>query len=130
MACRRECGELLAKLAVFVEQFMRAVALHPVFELLEMFGVLEIGDRNLMRAPGPLDRLAVDEFRSRPALGRAEDDHGPARTLRASVSPRDRAASLDLAYLRQNRIERSGETLMHDRRIVAFDEMRLVAVAA
>ena len=81
MAGRRERGEFLAELAPFVEQFVRPVALHPVFELLQMFGILEIRDRDLMRAPGSLDRLAVDEFRPGPAFGRAEDDHRPARPL-------------------------------------------------
>jgi hypothetical protein len=41
MAGRRKRRELLAELAAFVEQLVRPVALHPVFELLEMFGVLE-----------------------------------------------------------------------------------------
>ena len=92
MARRRERGEFLAELAAFVEQFLRPVALHPVFELLQMFGVLEIGDRHLMRAPGALDRLAVDEFRAGPALGRAEDDHRPARALEDFRLARERAA--------------------------------------
>ncbi len=130
MTRRRERSELVAELAVFVEQFVRAVALHPIFELLQMFGVLEISDRDLMRAPGTLDWLAVDEFWSCPTLGRAEDDHGPARTLLAfRLTARPRGA-LNLANLRQNRIKRTGETLMNDRRIVALDEMRIVPVSA
>src|ERR1700730_16748107 len=31
-----------------------------------MFGILEICNRDLMRAPGTLDRLIIDEFRSNP----------------------------------------------------------------
>src|SRR5580704_5907296 len=95
-----------------------------------MFRVLEIRDRDLMRAPCALDRLVVDGFRSRPTLGRAEDDHRPARTLWACRISAGARSALNLANLRQNRIERSGQTLMHDRRIVALDEMRIVAVAA
>ena len=34
MAGRGECRELVAEFASFVEQFVRPVALHPVFELL------------------------------------------------------------------------------------------------
>ncbi len=86
-----------------------AIALHPVFELLEMFGVVEVRDRNLMRPPCALDRQAVDEFRSGPALGRAEDDHRPARALRLSASPPRSGGTLDLADLRQDRIERAGK---------------------
>ena len=114
MTRRRKRRELLAELAAFVEQFVRPVALHPIFELLEMFGILEIRDRDLMRAPGPLHRLAVDEFWSGPALGRAEHDHGPARTLHAFRLTARPRRTLNLANLRQNHIERTGETLMHD----------------
>src|ERR1700722_2116189 len=130
VARRRERGELLAKFAPFVEQFVRAITLHPLFELLQMFRVLEIGDRDLMRPPSALDGLAVDEFRSCPTLGGAEDDHWPSRTLlalRYTTRPR---GFLDLANLRQNYIERTRESLVQNRRIAALDEMRLVAKAA
>ena len=108
----------------------RPVAEHPVLELLEMFGILEIGDRHLMRAPGAFDRLAVDEFRAGPALGRAEHDHRPARALRRLGAPAVRAA-LWISRMRA-RIASSvpARALMHQRRIVALDEMRIVAVAA
>ena len=109
MAGRRERGEFLAEFAAFVEQFLRPVAPHPVFELLQMFGVLEVRDRHLMRAPGAFDRQAVDEFRPRPALGRAKHDHRPAGALQP-FPDEDRAALLDLANLRQDRIERAGES--------------------
>ena len=91
-------------------------------------GVLEIRDRDLMRAPRTLDRFVV-EFRSCPTFGRAEDNHGPARTLqvfRIAAQPR---SALNLANLPEL-YQRTGERLMHDRRIVALDEMRIVAVAA
>ena len=130
MAGRREGGELLAELALFVEQFVRPVALHPLFELLQMLGVLEVGDRDLMGAPGAFDRLAVDEFRPGPALGRAKHDHRPARTLRTLRLAARSCGGLDPANLGQDHVERAGERLMHERRIVAFDEMRIVAVAA
>src|SRR5579872_7593220 len=102
-------SELLTKCASFVEQLVRPVALYPIFKLLEMFGALEIRERDLMRAPGTLDRLAVDEFRPRPTLGRAENDHRPARTLQAFGLSAGARLALNLAKLHQNRIERSGE---------------------
>ena len=85
MAGRRQRGEFLAELAALVEQLLGPVAPHPVFELRQMLGLLEIGDRHLVGAPGALDRVAVDGLRSGPALGRAEDDHRPARPLLAFV---------------------------------------------
>src|ERR1700683_1056347 len=128
MTRRGERGELLAELAAFVEQLVRPVALHPIFELLEMFGVLEIGERDLMRAPGTFDRLTVHELWTGPALGRAEHDHGPTRALhRVWRRPR---YLLDLLNLGQNRIERAGQTLMHHGGHVAFHEMRFVAETA
>src|SRR5665213_985931 len=80
-ACRRQRGEFLSELTVFIEQILRPVAPHPLFELLEVLGILEVGNRHLMGAPSPLDRLAVDELGTRPALRGLEHDHRPARTL-------------------------------------------------
>ena len=80
-ARRRKCGEFLPEFAIFIEQLLRTVAPHPLFELLEVLGVLEVGNRHLMGAPRPLDRLAVDELGARPALRGLEHDHRPARTL-------------------------------------------------
>src|SRR6266436_9375856 len=77
----RKCRELVAKLAAFVEQFVRPVALHPIFELLDVLRILEVRERHLMRAPSPLDWLAVHELWPGPAFWRAEDDHGPTRPL-------------------------------------------------
>src|SRR5580658_4248246 len=103
MARRGKCRELLAELAAFVEQLVRAVALHPIFELLEMFGVLEIGKRDLMCAPSPLDRLAVHELWSGPAFWRAEHNHGPTRAL---LCPRRGTCHLlDFLNLHQDRIK-------------------------
>src|ERR1700734_4359440 len=81
MACRSKRRKLIAEFAPFVEQLVRPVALHPVFELREMFGVLEIGERDLMCAPGAFYRLAVHELWSGPAFLRAEHNHGATRPL-------------------------------------------------
>src|SRR5664279_5817133 len=83
MPGRRQCGKLLAEFALLVEQFPWPVAHQPVFQLLQMFGILEIRNRNLMRAPGAFNRFAIDEFRSGPALWSAENDHRPARAVKA-----------------------------------------------
>src|ERR1700689_378714 len=95
-----------------------------------MLGIFKIRDRNLMRAPGPLDRQAIDKLRSSPALGRLKHNHWPSRSrysVRCTTGPR---GNLYLTDLRQDVIQRRGKTLMHQRGIVAFNEMRIVAVAA
>ena len=50
--------------------------------MLEMFGIgLGVEDGDLVGAPEAFDFVAVDFFGAGPALGRAKDDHGPARAL-------------------------------------------------
>ena len=125
---RRQRGELFTELPSLVEQFLRLVASHPIFELLQMFGLLEIRDRHLMRAPSTLDRFAIDEFRSGPALGRTENDHRPAWTLQALLRA-SAGGALDVTDLKQNAVERPGKTLMHECGIVTLNKMRIVTVA-
>src|ERR1035437_10829445 len=79
VAGRRKFRELVAKLAAFVEQFMWPIALHPVFKLLDVFGILEVSDRHLMRTPSPFHRLSLPALWPRPAFWRAGHDHGPTR---------------------------------------------------
>src|ERR1700691_4386008 len=81
MSCRGKRRKLLAELALPVEQLVRPVALHPVFELLEMLGVLKIGQWDLMRTPSALDRLAIHELWSGPAFLRAAHHHRPTPPL-------------------------------------------------
>ncbi len=83
-AARRPLGASAASsgtsVPLRVEQLLRLVAAHPALELAQVLGIgLHLGQRHLMRAEGPLDRQAVDHLRARPALGRAQDDRGPAR---------------------------------------------------
>ena len=69
-ARRRQRREFLPEFAIFIEQILRAVAPHPLFELLEVLGILEVSYRHLMGAPRTLDWLAVHELGARPALRR------------------------------------------------------------
>src|SRR5580704_16041337 len=101
-----KCRKLVAEFASFVEQFVRPIALHPVFKLLEMFGIFEIRDRNLVCTPGPLHRLAIHELWPGPAFWRTEHDHGPTRPLHRLW--RGTRRFLDLLYLCQDRIKRAG----------------------
>src|SRR6201746_905546 len=130
MAGRRQCGEFLAKLSSLLEQFLGLIALHPVFELFKVFRLLEIRNRNLMCAPSAFDWLAIDEFRPGPALGGAENDHRPAPTLQASRLRLGPGGALDVTNLKQNPIESSGKSLMHQCGIFTLDKMRVVAVTS
>ena len=95
-----------------------------------MLGIVHVRNRNLMRAPGAFDRKAIDNFGPVQPLGVQNTIIGQRGRSRFSVSPRDRAAALDLADLKQNTVERPGKALMHQFRIVALDEMRVIAVTA
>ena len=64
-ARRRQRCKFLPEFAIFIEQLLWTVAPHPLFELLEVLGILEVGNRHLMGTPRPLDRLAVDELGTR-----------------------------------------------------------------
>ena len=71
-----------ASAAALVEQLLRAVGAHPRLERREVLGVLgQLRQRHLVGAEGALHRQAVDLLGPRPALGRAQDDHRPARPL-------------------------------------------------
>ena len=80
-----------------------------------------------MRAKGPFRPLAIDHLRASPALWRAQDDHGPARPHGEPVGA---GVTLDAADVGDDRVERRGHPLVHFHRVVAFDEIRRVAVAA
>ncbi len=57
--------------ALLIEELLRPVAPQPVFQELEVLGLLRThGNRHLMGAGGSLDLPAVDGFRPGPALGR------------------------------------------------------------
>ena len=64
-----------------IEQLLGPVAAHPVFEDLQVRRVVpHVGERDLVRAPGPFQLVALELLRSGPPLGRAQHDHRPART--------------------------------------------------
>ncbi len=56
----------------------------------------EIGDRHLMCAKGAFDGFAIDKFWSGPALGRTQDNHGPAWAFSETVASRIVLNTLDL----------------------------------
>ena len=128
LAAGRQLGQLGTQPAVVVEQLFRPVALHPVFEDAHVLGlVVHLAHRHLMRAPVILGLLAVDFLRAGPALGRAQHDHRPARALAGAVPARVGLDALDLV---DDGVKRGRHELVHLFGVVAFDEIRRVAVAA
>ena len=86
-----------------------------------------VGERHLVRAERAFHLQAVDHLRPRPALGRIEHDHRPARTGQVAA---DAGLLLDRLDLLDRRVERRGHGLVHQLRLVALDEIGRPAVAA
>ncbi len=127
-ALGRERSDLGCKVAVLVEQLFRAVAAHPAFEDAQVFGLgRELGHRHLVGVKRAFDLHTVNLVGAGPSLGRAQHDHRPARPLAKAVLPR---IGLDRADLRDDAIERGRHLLVHRFGLVAFDPVRLPAVAA
>ncbi len=82
--------------------------------------------RHLVRPEGALDLEAVDHLRSRPALGRPEDDHGPARPHGVLLGPR---VLLDPPDVQDDRLDGLGHQPVHRLRLVALHEIGRPATA-
>ena len=109
-AGRRELPELGHDATLLVEELLGPVAPKPLLELPQVVGVVpDARERDLVRAPGALHGLAVDLPRPRPALGRPQDDHRPARAPgRGSLA----GLPLDTGDRVERPVERGGEPLV------------------
>ena len=117
---RRERGKFSFQRSVRVEEFFRPVALHPAFQELDVVGVACVDEqRNLMRPERSFDLQAVDDLRPAPALGRSEDDHGPARPCGILVVARAHPNGTDLA---DGVLDRRRHQPVHLLRLFAFNE--------
>ena len=124
---RGQLGQVRDQLSAAIEQFLRAVALHPLFQKPQVIGFAgEFGKRHLMRAPGVLNRLSVHHARTCPAFGRAKNDHRPRGATRDSLQP---GLVLDGAYFRDHGIERPGHELVHNVRFAPFYEIGIVPIS-
>ena len=66
---RSQLGQLRHESAILIEQFFRAVTLHPAFELLEMIGMIGIHKQwHLVRTERALNLQTIDDLRSRPTF--------------------------------------------------------------
>src|SRR5947209_19791859 len=70
------------QMSMLIKQFLQMVALHPVFEYLQVFGVgLHLRYRDLVRPEGPLDLDAIHYFWPGPPLWGAQNNRRPVRSL-------------------------------------------------
>src|SRR6201999_3204692 len=76
-----------AQCPFFVEQSLRVITSQPFLQLLSVLWVgARLRERNLVRSPGSLDPLPVDDRRTCPPLGSTQNDHGPHWPLRGAVA--------------------------------------------
>ena len=127
LARRRQFANVPPQRAVESEQFLRPVAAHPLFEELDVLGLLHVAERHLMRTPVAFGLQPVDGLGAGPAFGAAQHDHRPARSGDDGAAAAGRA--LDRGDLVEDHVEGRRHQLVHRGGIVALDEMRLVAVA-
>ncbi len=128
VARRRQAGQLGDELALGVEQLLRAVAAHPLFELGKLVRVLaHVRQRHLVRAEGALDRHGRRPPSDRSTLW-ACAGRWPASVAAAGDAVLARFL-LDRANALVAAVERRGECLVHAFGVVALDEVDLVAVA-
>src|SRR3970282_1971967 len=87
-----------------VEERVGFIAFEPCLESRQMLGLLsDLGERHLMRAPCALHSKAINDFGTRPPLGRTQDDHRPGRPFERTTAAR---LSLAGSYLVENGVER------------------------
>src|SRR4029453_14827212 len=107
-----QCLQLGLQRAVGIEELLWLIAAHP---FLEHFPVRRVATRirywDLVGAPEILDLLAVPLPRPGPALGAAQHDHRPARTLHPR--PFGSRVPLDCRYPVEGLVERVSHASMH-----------------
>src|ERR1700758_5566797 len=126
MAFRSEFSQLLLQRTVSVEQFLRPVTLHPLFQDSDVFRLVHVAHGDLMASPIILALLAVDLGRTGPSFRRPENDHWPDGAFAEALAE---SIDLDFLYVRDSCIERRGHLLMHSPRLMPFHEVRFVPVS-
>ena len=120
-------GQFRNQAAAVIEQFFGLVAFHPGLKLRDMFRMVGVHEqRHLMRAKRALDLQAIDNFGSRPALGRPKDDHRPTRSGGVVPGP---GVLLDLPDVADGLVQGRGHELMHCVWIITFHEVGRPAAA-
>ena len=119
-------GQFRHQRPALVEQLLRTVAAQPFVQDPQMLRLCHVVDRDLVGAPGSLDRQPVHHLGTGPALRRPHHDHGPEWASRALFLSR---RSLDFLDLVEDELQQGGHPLVHLHRVVAGDDVRRVAVA-
>ena len=125
IARRSERFELGLELIVLGEELFGTIGKQPFLEQIEVLGLVH-RDGHLVRTVAAFDVLAVDDLGARPALGRAQNDHGPYGALGIALFA---GLALDLLDLFDALVERFRHLLVHCHGLVAFDKVRLPAAA-
>ena len=88
--------------------------------------LLQIRNRNLMRAPCSFHRLSIHCFWSSPALRRSQNDHRPV----GKVCPFGLSGIvLDSMNFLDNVVQSRSHRLVHLLRFMAFEEIRLPSIS-
>src|SRR5438067_669169 len=112
-----------------VEQRLRLIAAEPCLErgTLGLVGA-RVGQGNLVGPERSLDRLAVQNRRSGPTLGCAQNKCRPSRPRRDVGRAGDASVCLDCSNASEARVEHARELLMDDHWIVARDLVDVVSM--
>ena len=128
LAGRRQRRELRAERAALVEELLGSVAAQPLLELCQVLGVRAHGrQRHLVGPEGALRRQPSTSFGPGPALGCAQDDHGPARPGRSRSRGRPPAGSRRISPTASSSASAIRRCIVSGS--LALDEQRAVAVA-
>src|SRR5207302_8163794 len=120
-------GQLRNQPAICIEQFLRAIALHPLLKQLEMFRMSNhFREWHLMRTPGILGRFAVDHLWTSPALRRAQDDHRPGWERRVPLLAR---AILNAMDIMDSRLQFGRHQLVHGLWLMSLNKIWFISVA-
>ena len=128
LTARGQRGEVRHQGPGGVEELLGPVRAQPLLQLRQVLGVAaHLGDRDLMRPPGPLHRQPVHHLGPGPPLGGAQDDGWPGGAGQVRVLP---GPALDGADLGDGRVHGGRELLVDQLGVVALDRIRGVPVAA
>ena len=117
--------EFGAELALLGEELLGVVAAQPVLHQLQVVGLGHV-DGHLVGPEGALNGLPVHFLGAGPALGGAQDDHGPGG---AAVVPGGAGVGLDALDLPDGPVQGGGHGLVHLLRVAALDEAGFPAAA-
>src|SRR4030095_6437739 len=122
MTFRRQRFQLGNESPVLVEQFLRLVTAHPIFQHFQVCGIgSDIRDRHLVCAPVPFEIVLAHLPRGSPPFGATEYDHWPSRP---DSFPSISRLLLDFANLQNAVFQGGSHRLMHAGWVTPFYKIR------